>query len=280
MEIKDVIWKGLKALSIDHGNCRMVILSDFGPRIAFWGKKTGENLLFWDSENRGRKEWKLRGGHRVWLTTPGADESEMTYSPDNETCSVEQGEKGLRIWGALDKTNMTRRGIGIEAGEGDRLYVTSLGENAGDMLLSCGLWALTCTLPEEGSSYEFPLGDGSGWDTFKSVQFRKWGPCEGRFGDEQFQISRDKLRVKPAGIQAKQMFCIPKGEGLMLNKKRPNFRKKAVYERQACYPEGCNWALYIGPDNFMVEMETMGPFTTLKPGEILEHGELWSLEDN
>lgn len=261
-----------------HGNS-MVIVVEFGPRIAFWGKTGGENLLFWDEDGRGRKEWKLRGGHRVWITTQGADESEMTYAPDNLPCVHDKKDNALEIWGAIDKTNMTRRGIRVEEGREDDLKVISRVENVGEMLLSCGVWVLTCTSPEKGSIYEFPLGDGSGWDTFKSIQFRKWGPCDGRFGDRQFEVSKDMLTVTPMGIQAKQMFCIPQGSGLMKNQTRPDFQKRMVYDRHMSYPEGCNWAVYIGPENYMVEFETMGPVLSLKPGETLDHVEYWSLID-
>ena len=43
------------------------------------------------------------------------------------------------------------------------------------------------------------------------------------------------------------------------------------------YPMGTNIALYVGPDNFMVEMETMGPVVTVKPGQVLAHRETWVL---
>jgi len=38
-------------------------------------------------------------------------------------------------------------------------------------------------------------------------------------------------------------------------------------------------AFYVGPENFMVEMETMSPWVTLRPGETCEHEEIWLLTD-
>lgn len=278
MDIREVEWQGLKAIQADYQDSRMVIVSEFGPRIAFFGRIDGRNLLFWDSKNRGRKEWLIRGGHRVWNMTKDADETELTYSPDNAPCSVEVERDVLTVWGQLDVTNMSRRGISVTAGEEGSFIVTSQVENAGDMLLSCGVWGLTCTLPMEGTRYEFPLGDGSGWDTFRSVQFRKWGPCEGGFGDSQFKIARDKFIVTPDGRQAKQMFHIPQGEGVMLNPKGyPDFKKMTLYDVNAHYPDGCNFAMYIGDKNWMVEFETMGSMVTLKPGMTQRMTEIWSL---
>jgi hypothetical protein len=55
------------------------------------------------------------------------------------------------------------------------------------------------------------------------------------------------------------------------------FAKHAAYAPEGDYPLGTNLALYVGPKNFMVEMETMGPSATLKPGQTLKHRETWLL---
>ena len=39
-------------------------------------------------------------------------------------------------------------------------------------------------------------------------------------------------------------------------------------------------AFYVGPKNFMVEMETMGPERTLKSGERAVNRETWALADS
>ena len=55
------------------------------------------------------------------------------------------------------------------------------------------------------------------------------------------------------------------------------FAKYSVYQPDGNYPLGTNLALYVGPKNFMVEMETMGPAATLKPDQTLKHRETWLL---
>ena len=56
------------------------------------------------------------------------------------------------------------------------------------------------------------------------------------------------------------------------------FAKHAAYQPDASYPLGTNLAVYVGPKNFMVEMETMGPSATLKPGQSLGLRETWVLK--
>ena len=55
------------------------------------------------------------------------------------------------------------------------------------------------------------------------------------------------------------------------------FAKHAAYQPGGDYPLGTNFALYVGPDNFMVEMESMAPVATLKPGQTSVHTETWVL---
>ena len=280
MDVKKIKWNEFDALQLTVDDTRMVIVTSVGPRIAFYGKVNGRNLLFWDTEGRARKNWKLRGGHRVWIMTQGADESEMTYQPDNDPCEVKVEDNNVTVWSALNKNNMTRKGIRIQSIDQNNFEVSSLVKNDGDMLLSCGIWVLTCTLPAEKTQYAFPLGDDSGWDTFKSVQFRKWGSCDGTFGDSQFNAGKETMVITPKGNQAKQMFNIPLGLGVMNDPESGlTFKKKVKYDYDANYPEGCNFAVYIGPENYMVEFETMGPYSTIKPGDTKEHIEIWALGD-
>ena len=280
MDIQKIKWKNIDAVQLTLENTRMVIITEFGPRIAFYGRVEGKNLLFWDTANRGRKDWLLRGGHRVWIMTQGADESEMTYQPDNDSCDVNISDKEVTVWSSLNKNNMSRKGIRVRAADHNNFEVSSLVTNAGDMLLSCGVWALTCTLPSEETQYAFPLGDNSGWDTFKSVQFRKWGPNDGIFGDSQFRVSSKTLVVNPEGRQAKLMFNVPLGIGVMNDPESGlTFSKHIGYNYDGNYPEGCNFAIYIGPENYLVEFESMGPYSTVKPGDTKEHVEVWRLNE-
>ena len=57
------------------------------------------------------------------------------------------------------------------------------------------------------------------------------------------------------------------------------FAKQVTMQPSGNYPLNTNMAFYIGPDNFMVEMETMGPEQTIRPGETLHHVETWILRD-
>ena len=163
----------------------------------------------------------------------------------------------------------------------DKISVDNFIRNEGDMLYSAGVWALTCTVFKEGRQYGIPLGDGSEWDCFNVVMFKKWGGGHSSpVNDSQIRFTDDLLIVEPKGIETKRMIEAPYG---IIAMNAPDqdvtFIKRVRYLRNAGYPKGCNIAFYIGPGNFMVEMETMSPEATLKPGEEVHSEELWILTE-
>jgi hypothetical protein len=281
MKKEETTFEGHQAIEITSEKMKLVLVTDTGPRIGFFGKPDGKNLLFWDSKELGRNDWKLRGGHRVWAAKPGADESEDSYRPDNGACQLAEQDGWLYARGEVDPVTATRRSIGVKFEEDGRLQVDSVIANEGDMLYSTSAWALTCTLPAKDTRYAIPLGDGSEWDAFRQVMFRKWGGGHtSRLNDPQIQVNEEMMIIEPQGVETKRMIEVPYGIIAMDAPDRDTtFVKKGGYEKTASYPLGCNMAFYVGPDNFMVEMETMGPELSLKPGEAAHQVESWVLTE-
>jgi hypothetical protein len=282
MKIVEDTFDGHKAITLTTPALKMTVVVDVGPRVAFLGKPDGDNLLFWDGKNLARGEWKLMGGHRVWTTRVGADESEDAYRPDNLPCEVTTGSNSITAIAPVDPILNSRRGIEVTVDGEDRLTVENFAENTGEMLYSCGVWALTCTLPTADTRYGIPLGDGSEWDCFNLVMFRKWGGGHtSAFNDDQISFTEDMLLLDPKGRETKRMLQAPYGIIAMNAPDRGcTFAKQVEYEQDAQYPLGCNMAFYVGPENFMVEMETMGAEVTLKPGERVVNRETWAVTDS
>ena len=276
--LRDVTFDGLAAVELIHAGARLVVVHEVGPRIAWFGPEGGDNLLFWDASGEHRRgPWRLRGGHRVWVTRPLADETEETYAADDGPCQVRRLRDGVAIAAPPDVHHLVK-GLAIRARPGG-FVVDHLVTNASDMLWSGGVWALTCTRPRKGTTYGIPLGDDGPWDVFAIVVPRRWGGHTARVADPQLQLTEDCLVVKPRGVEAKRMIQAPRGTiGMTDPGARRAFVIRAAYDRHASYPLACNLAFYVGPKNFMVEMETMGPIRQVRPGETLDHGELWSLE--
>jgi hypothetical protein len=280
--IQRIKFEGLDAIELCTPRLRLVAITAKGPRIAFWGRPDGRNLLLWAPGKYRRDRWDLMGGHRLWAARPGADEAEETYATDNQPCEVAAPAGGFTVTGALDPGQKIRRGFTVTAGADGRITLDHFLQNESDMLWSGGLWALTCTLPSDKSTYTLPLGDGSSWDYATIVAFRTWGDGHGGvgFADPQFGFTDDAMVLKPSGRENKRM--LKADAGLIAwhePKQKLLFAKHTAYDPAGNYPLGTNLALYVGPKNFMVEMETMGAFATLKPGQVLKHRETWLLAD-
>lgn len=281
MKCNEKEFNGHKSVEIATNSLKLIITTDFGPRIVFWGRPDKENLLVWAPGKFTRGKWDLLGGHRVWATRPMADECEETYRLDDLSCEVQRTDTGWIITAPVDPYNHTRRGIAARILDDNRVEIDNFLINTGDMLYSCGVWTLTATLPNASTQYGIPLGDGSMWDYCKIVMFRRWDAHTGSFNDSQFTFTDDMMLIRPEGKENKRCIQADKGIIAMHDPAREVlFAKKATYDRNGIYPYGCNLAVYIAPGNNFAEMETMGPERMLKPGESIHNKEIWVLESS
>jgi len=279
--LKRIKFGGLAAVELQTAELRLVVVTAKGPRIAFFGRPGGENLLLWGPGKYKRKDWELFGGHRLWITRPGADEAEETYSPDNQPCDVSLDTRSFTVTAAMDPVHLTRRGFTVTALAPDRLQLDHFLVNDGNMLWSGGLWSITSTVPVGGAQYVVPLGDGSRWDYATVVAVRTWGDDQGAktFLDPRFAFTADTFTLDPvSGLENKRMI---KADAGVIGMHSPGlgllFAKHTAYDPAGNYPLGTNTALYVGPKSFMVEMEMMGPMVTVKPRHTLRHAETWVL---
>ena len=275
---RSVRFAGLEAIELRDDATEIVIVHEIGPRIASVRHGSSENLLYWDhAGERHRGEWKLYGGHRLWTTRPLADESEECHAPDNERCQVREVENGIAVtapptaWG-IEKTIVVQR-----SREGVWRVEHQL-RNASDLLWSGGAWALTATRPLRGSRYRIPLGGSSPrWDVVTIVVSRRWAGHTSRLVDPQFEMTEEAIEVRALGVEAKRMMFAPRGT-IEMRDERALFIKTAA-RRDGAYPLNTNLAVYLAPDAWMVEIESMSPITTLAPDQVLSHVEEWCVSD-
>ncbi|HEU0034962.1 MAG TPA: hypothetical protein VFQ53_30260 [Kofleriaceae bacterium] len=280
MMIKDASHAGLAAIEVVHRRTRLVVVHEVGPRIAWFGAVGGANLLFWDDANEhARGGWRLRGGHRLWVTRPLADEAEETYAPDNVACRVRRTGDRIAITAPPDPSRIEKT-LAIRTTD-DGFVVEHRLRNTGDMLWSGGAWALTCTKPARDTRYRIPLDGGDpGWDVVRVVIPRRWGGTHtSRLADPQFAFTDDALEFRARGDEAKRMVFAPRGTLEMVDPARGTFVKSAPVIADAAYPEQTNLAVYLGPKRFMVELETMSPIVSVRPGRTLVHVETWRYQE-
>lgn len=281
MDTKKIDFDGLDALEITTSKLRMVMVTSTGPRIAFFGRGNGENLFYWKNDELGREGWRLGGGHRVWVTRPGADESEDAYADDNDMCQVSIEKDSVTAASPVHNRLKTSRGITVRELDPQTFEVTSFIKNCGPMLYSGGVWAPTCIDPSGGKQFGVPLGDRQlDWDVIKLVIPRAFAGHTSRVNDPQITFNEDFMIVNPNGIETKRMVMAPLGMiGMTWPAGNLSFIKRSHFNPLGQYPGGCNLAIYVGPGNFMVEMETFGEEQTLLPGNTMKNIETWKVVD-
>ncbi len=273
MKLRDLEVDGLAAVELVEDGVRAVVVHGVGPRISWFGRD--QNLLYWDHRGEHvRGPWRMRGGHRLWTTRPDADESEESYAADNEPCRLKRVRDGVAVTAPPGAAQIEKR-MTVRA-QGETWRVEHRLRNVGTMLWAGGAWALTCTLPRARTRYRIPLDGGDArWDSLTIVIPRRWGGGHSsKLADPQFALTEAACEIRARGTEAKRMFSTPTGALEMID--GPTFRIAAPRIGGAPYPLGTNVACYLGPDRFMVELETMSPLRQLAPGESLTHVETWT----
>lgn len=268
---------GFAAIEMLGASTRMIIVTGTGPRIAWFGFRDGDNFLYWDTDRVHRRgDWELLGGHRLWVTRPGADESAEIYVRES-ACSVLPIDEGVAIVAPPNASGIEKT-VAITVRD-DVWRIEHRLRNAGELLWSGGAWALTCTLPHHNTVYRIPLGGGTPtWDVTTIVIPTRWGGGHtSRLDDPQFALTSDAMVIAASGLEGKRMMMAPLGQLEMIDPARGVFAKRATYFSEATYPLATNLAVYVGPERFMVELETMSPLRTLAPGAMLSHVESWEL---
>jgi hypothetical protein len=277
MKIAETTFDGHAAFELVERRTRLVVVHSIGPRIAFFGRAGGANLLYWDETRaQARGDWRLYGGHRMWIARTGADESEETYAPDNAPCRVKRIANGIRVTAPLDASRIEKT-IAIRARDGE-WTIDHVLRNASDMLWAGGVWALTATRPLRSTRYEVPLDGGDPrWDVISIVIPRRWGGSHTtRIADPQFTLTDDALAFRARGVEGKRLAYAPRGT-LTMADQRGLFTKVARVVDGGAYPYGANIAAYLAPKSVMVELETMSPAQTLRPAQVQHHVETWTL---
>lgn len=278
MVIEHAILGGLEGLQIHTHTFHLIVITQIGPRIAWFSKPDGNNLLYWAPKAVHRGEWRLYGGHRVWLTRPLADESEDTYLPDNDPCTVTLLPDGVDVCAPASHLNHIARGMEIRVLDETRVQVRNYLRNEGSMLYSGGCWSPTCVVAEK--PIEIPLGSAESnptWDIVYIAIPRIFAGNVTMLADDSVTFTSDTLVLTPKGRCVKR--CVRAEKGVVqLRCDGYMFRKTVLFDPDARYPmNGCNVAAFIGENNWMAEMETFGGEQTIKPGQTIDNLELWEI---
>lgn len=270
-------WQDCYRLSNDQ--LALTALVEVGPRIIQLGPDPSRNCFFVDPASAGRSggdQWNVYGGHRLWHAP---ESMPRTYQPDNHPANVLADE----ATGTLTLTQSVEAATGIEKQivvrlDDDRPHVTLTHRlrNTGLWPVTLAPWALSVmapggtgilALPPRGSHDEnlLPAGGLVMWAYVDMADARY------TWGHEHVLLRQDPAATTPQkiGLTASRGWAAYSVDDLVFVK---TFEEIAG----APYPDqGCLVELFTNPS--MLEVETLGPLTTIEPQEAVEHREEWWL---
>ncbi len=261
----------------------LVITTDVGPRIISFGF-VGEQNMFADFKEQigtsGGEEWKMFGGHRLWLSP---ETKEITYEPDNHPIeSWKQTDRGVVIVRQTEKNTGVQKVIEITLAEdGASVIINHSITNKSMLPIEFAVWALTAMtpggieiIPENTKKTGFLANR-----TMSLWDYTKLGDSRVTWGTKYISIECDPNTTEETPFK----IGIPNEHGwaaYILNNnmfvKQYKHSSDSESEYKIGYPDfGCSYETYCCKD--FIEMESLGQLQIIEPGEKASHDEVWSL---
>ena len=280
--VKKVAYGGWKnCCRIANGKTELIVTTDVGPRVIRFGSVGGQNLFREYAEflgKRGGKQWVNYGGHRLWHAP---EDEQRTYCPDNSPVTVEQRAGQVRFIQPVEAMTGIQKEIDIKlAPNRARVVVVHRLRNTGAWPVELAPWALSVMAPGGTCVIPLPARGSHPKDLLPGNMLTLWLYTD--MSDKRWTWGRRYILLRqdssPKATPQKFGALVPDGwAGYALNGQL--FVKQFACVAGANYADyGCNFETFT--NNGMLEVETLGAFTKIEPGQAVEHVETWSLFDN
>lgn len=263
---------------LSNGTVDVIVATNFGPRILFYGFAGGENIL---GEHPDAKaitelgEWRAWGGHRLW-TAP--EVNPRSYAPDNQPVEFTiENENSIRLVGRAEPpTNIEKEMIVTLDAEGSGVTVAHKITNRNLWGIEVAPWALT--IMNGGGEAIFPQEPYRSWDDYllPARQLVLWHYTD--LSDSRWTLGKKFLRLRSDAEQSapQKIGLANKQNWAAYHRNETLFIKRFVYEEGAIYPDfGSNNETYTAGS--FIELETLAPLQRLESGAAATHHERWSL---
>lgn len=275
--IEKVAYRGwANNVKLSNGQIELVVTQDVGPRIIRLGFKGERNLM---AEMRtqlgksGEKEWMIRGGHRLWFAPEAKPD---TYELDNGPVAISKTADGVRTCQAAGPLTGIQKRMQIRlASRTNEVEITHVLTNRGRKARQLAPWALTVMAPGGTCIIPLPKKIAHTARLTHNQEWSIWGYTDftdGRWTlGSQFIFFRQSRRRGPGKLgmaQREGWVAYQLGEFVLV--------KRFAWVEGATYPDGgVNFETFSNEE--MLEVETLGPLATLKPGQSAKHVETWKL---
>jgi hypothetical protein len=254
--------------SIENEFLRVDYLTTTGPRIIGLHAKGVEGNLFAETPDAHwptpHGEYYLRGGHRLWIAP---EDPFYTYPEDHVNVCAEKDTVTLRS--GIDASGLEKE-IAFCLDE-NRVILTHRVTWHGKEPIKLAPWAITQL--RLGGMAILPQANSDGLQPNRNLVLWPYS----QVNDERLQLHDDVMLIH--GRVAEQAFKIGNNNlhgwvACLLGKAL--FVKRFNVDDTQRYPDmGCNVEVYV--KDVCIELETLGPLTTLEPEESVTHDETWEV---
>ena len=267
---------------ISNGEVELIAVADVGPRIVRFAFVGGDNEFFENKSQLGKvggNEWRMYGGHRLWAAP---EATPRTYFPDNK--KVEAGIEGptLKLVAPpeLDPSFKVNTGLQKEIHltmhpDGHVTLVHRI-KNINLWPLELAPWALSVMAPNGRAIIPAPDPRPHPEALLPVRPMAIWGYTN--MADPRWIWGRKYIVLKQDPTQREpQKLGVGNKKGWVAYARAGHlFLKLFNYADGATYPDfGSNLETWTNAD--ILEVETLGPMTTLQPNDTTEHIENWLL---
>lgn len=269
-----------------NAHVEIIVTLEVGPRVILYrrldappGDERNANALKnYDAQlgGSGESEWRIRGGHRLWLAP---EELDRTYALDNSPVRHEilGPETLLTVNAAAAPWWIEKRLTLTLDATGPGVTLRHEISNRGPEPVTTAPWALT-VMPPGGVAIlpQPPLGQHPR-DLLPNRRLILWPYTD--LSDPRWGITARfiTLRQTADGLPTKIGLAHAQHWAGYLHGRR-FFAKSVPFQPGATYPdEGSNFETFTNHE--MLELETLAPLRTFAPGESAEHTERWTLHN-
>lgn len=277
ININEVIFEGLKCVQLSNGLVSVWITSEVGPRILGLSLAERDNMLVVIPEAKipvdGREDYSLRGGHRLWYAP---EKPETTYITDDQPVEILLVENGLEMIQVVDQKTGIQKSWQVTLSENEaEITIDHKLTNLGSGEFQCAPWAITMLRP--GGRGVIPLQTGlddeHGLWPNRDLVFWPYTNID----SPNLILTDQVISVNAILPEGALKIGAPNPVGwLAYELDGTLFVKSAEYYKGANYLDrGASSQIYCNPD--LIELETLGPFVTLVPGDSTQHQETWQI---
>lgn len=265
-------------LRLANDSVELFVTTDVGPRILVYKTRQGDNVLkIFDEQTNsaGESEWRIRGGHRLWLAP---EDEVLSYHIDNSPVQWRHDEEvnEIVLESLQEKPAALRKILGISLdGGSSHVALRHTVFNEGGAPITLAPWALTVMQPGGMEIIpQPPLGEHPR-DLLPNRGMVLWPYTDlsdprYTFG-QKFWLLRQGEDYPPTklGLAHREKWI-----AYLLNDSL--FIKTFNHHAGSQYPDGgCNFETFTNSE--MLEVESLGELVTLEPGQSITHNEQWYL---